>query len=155
MENQTQLENAPVRSNRTLIIVVIAAIVLCCCVVIGAVALYSLTANSSSNNAPQQQPAEEFLPSSNPDAGVPPNGGLGNDILKNDVWDLVKLGAASTGCQQPSGMGLEIEVLQQPGSGGVWVEKWPVRCASGDVKEFEVEFVPDDTGVVFNIRLLP
>jgi hypothetical protein len=154
MESQMQLEKEPPKSNRTLIIVVIVAIVLCCCfVVAAAVGFYTLTAGT--NGAPQEQPVEEVVPPSDPVASVPPGGGLANDILKNDVWDVMKLGAASMGCQRPSGVGLDIEVLQDPESGGVWVEKWPVRCASGDVYEFEVEFLPDDTGVTFNIKPLP
>lgn len=151
MENQIQSENEPVKSNRTLIIVAIVGVVLCCCVAFGAVALFSLTSYGS-NSAPQQQPADAQPPSSNPAASVPPNGGLGNDILKNDVWDLMQLGAVGFGCQSPSGQGLEIEVLQHPDSGGVWMEKWPVGCASGEAVEFEVEFIPDATGVTFNIR---
>ena len=154
MESQKQSEKEPAKSNRTLIIVGIVAVVLCCCLLVAAVGFYTLSAAGSSG-APQEQPADELFQPSDSATSVPPSGGLANDILKDDVWDLMKLAAASSGCQRPSGSGLNIEVLQNPQSGGVWVEKWPVRCASGDVSEFEVEFVPDETGVVFNIRRIP
>lgn len=154
MESQIQSEKEPGNSNKTLIFAAIAAIALCCClVVVGAVGFYTLSAVGS-GGAPQQ-PADELAPPSNSTANVPPSGGLANETLKNDVWDLMKLGAVSMGCQRPTGSGLSIVVLQNPGSGGVWMEKWPVRCASGDVREFEVEFIPDDTGVTFNIRQIP
>ncbi len=155
MDSQIQSENEPVKSKRTLILVAIVAVVLCCCLVVAAgVGFYTLSAAGSSG-APQEPPFEESGSPSNSDASVPPGGGLANDILKEDVWDLMKLGAAGRGCQRPSGSGLSIVVLQNPESTGVWVEKWPVRCASGDVREFEVEFVPDETGVTFNIRPIP
>ena len=155
MESQMQSEKEPPKSNRILMIVVIAAIVLCCCIVVAAAVGLSVFSAAGTNGATQEQPVEEFIPPSDQVASVPPSGGLANDTLKNDVWDLMTLGLASLGCRSPSGVGLDIEVLQDPESGGVWVEKWPVGCASGDVYEFEVEFLPDDTGVTFDIRPLP
>lgn len=156
MESQIQPEEAPAKSNRTLVIVVIVAIVLCCCLVLAAATGFYALSAAGSSTAPQQPPVEELVPPSNSAASVPPSGGLANDTLKNDVWDLMKLGAVSLGCQRPSGQGFEIEVLEHPESGGVWLEKWPIRCASGEVIDFEVEFLPDeDTGVTFNIRPIP
>lgn len=49
---------------------------------------------------------------------------------------------------------MTIEVLEQLDSSGVWVEKWPVMCSSGEIYEFEVELILDDTGATFNIRLM-
>lgn len=155
MESQIQSEDVPTKSNRTLIIAAIAVVILCCCLVFAAAVGFSVLNASGTNGAPQQQPFEESVPPSNSAASVPPSGGLANDTLKDDVWDLMKLGATSLGCQRPSGQGFEIEVLQYPESGGVWLEEWPVGCASGEVYEFEVEFIPDDTGVTFNIRSIP
>lgn len=154
MDSPVQSEEVRAKSNRTLIIGAMMAVILCCCFAVAAVAGFFILSEADTSEAPQQ-PVEDFAAPSDSAASLPPSGGLANEVLKNDVWDLMTLAASSVGCQRPSGAGLEIKVLQQPESGGVWVEKWPVRCASGAVNEFEVEFVPEDTGVVFNIRLIP
>jgi hypothetical protein len=153
MEDQTLVEEKP-NKNRTLIIVTVVAIGLCCCFVVAAAAGYYFYTNSQTVDMSPALPEEDFVPQSDFGADEPPSGGLANDILKNDTWAVMSPAAVGLGCEQPSGSGLTIEVLQQPDAGGVWVEKWPVMCASGDSYEFEVEFILDDTGATFNIRLM-
>lgn len=152
MENETFTEEKP-KQNRTLIIVVVVAIILCCCCVVAAGAGYFFFTTNRSTVTPSMLPEDDFAPSSGFSVDEPPSGGLANEILKNDTWAVMSPAAAGLGCEQPSGSGMTIEVLQQPDSAGVWVEKWPVACASGDIYEFEVEFILDDTGATFNIRL--
>jgi len=155
MENSTLTEEKPNNTNRTLIIVAAVVVALCCCLVIVAAAgFFAFTTIRSSTTSPTPF-VDQFVPPSNSVIDTPPNGGLGNDILKNDTWQVLVPAAASMGCEQPTGAGLDIEVLQQPDESGVWVEKWPVQCLSGDIYEYEVEFILDDTGATFNIRLLP
>lgn len=154
MENQSLSEEKPTNKNRTIIIVAVVIVVLCCCLVIAvAVGFYAFTSISSVQRS-SEQPLNEFVPPSNSLSGAPPSGGLANDTLKNDTWQVLAPAAASFGCVDPSGSGLTIEVLQEPDSGGVWVERWPVKCSSGETMNFEVEFVLDDTGAMFNIKLM-
>lgn len=153
MENQTLSEEKPVNKNRPLIIIVAVVLALCCClVVVAVVGFYSFTRITSVETS-QTEPFEEFILPSDADFDGPPEGGLANDILKNDTWQVMAPAAAGFGCEEPSGVGMKIEVLQQP-SDGTWVEKWPVMCQSGEVYEFEVEFVLDDGGATFNFRLI-
>ena len=156
MESQTLSDEKPTNKNRTIIIVVAVIVVLCCClVIVAAVGFYAFTNISSvQTDSGPIEPIDEFVPPSNSMNDTPPGGGLANDILKNDTWQVLAPGAASFGCDEPSGSGLTIEVLQQPDAGGVWVEKWPVKCSSGEILEFEVEFMLDDTGATFNIKLM-
>ena len=155
MEDQPLVEEKPVNKNRTWIIAVVVVIVLCCCCVASAGAgYYFYISNRSADVTVPPFQLEEAPSQSGFDGGEPPSGGLANDILKEDTWRVMSVGAVSFGCEQPSGAGLTIEVLQEPDSAGVWIEKWPVQCASGDTYNFEVEFILDDTGTTFNIRLM-
>jgi len=79
---------------------------------------------------------------------------LGNEVLKNDTWNLLVQVAAGYGCEEPIGNLSTIEVLQQP-ENGVWYEKWTLACSSGETSAFEIEFILDDTGATFNITALP
>jgi hypothetical protein len=86
--------------------------------------------------------------------GQAPEGGLGNDILRNNTWQYVAAAAQGRGCDQPLGADTKTEVLQEP-QNGVWTEKWNVARASGDSYPFEVIFTLDATGATFNIKSLP
>jgi hypothetical protein len=153
MESQAHTEEKPVNKNRPLIIIVAVVLALCCClVVVAVVGFYSFTRIASIETS-QTEPFEEFVLPSDSELDGPPEGGLANDILKNDTWQVMASAAAGLGCDEPSGAGMKIEVLQQP-SDGIWVEKWPVMCQSGEVYEFEVEFILDNSGATFNIRLM-
>lgn len=158
MENQNFAEEKPANKNRTIIIAVGVVIGLCCCIVIaGVTGFYSFTRIASVESFPVE-PLDEFNPPADSELDGPPEGGLANDILKNDTWQVMVPAAVGLGCDEPSGAGMTIEVLQQPdssGSSGAWVEKWPVTCSSGEIYEFEVEFILDYTGATFNIRLMP
>jgi hypothetical protein len=153
MENQTLTEEKP-NKNRTLIIAAVAAILLCCCCVVVAAAGYYFYANNQSVGVSPSLPEEDFVPQPDFSAAEPPSGGLGNDILKNDTWNVIVPASIGLGCDQPLSSDSTIEVLQQPDANGVWVEKWTVVCASGDEYAFEVQYTLDDTGATYNITPL-
>jgi len=161
VENQTLAEEKPVNKNRTIMIVAAVAVALCCCLLAGIAGFYALTTIHSEKVSPSTPanevvvPTEEVAPQSEAGIGEPPSGGLGNDILKNDTWQVMAPAAVGLGCDQPIGADSTIEVLQQPDASGHWVEKWTVMCNSGDTYPFEVEFILDDTGATFNIKSLP
>ena len=163
MESQTP---QPVKKNQTPLIVAGVAIALCCCLlVLGSLGFYAYQ-NYGSNQTIQIEPTEDFMPippESDSPTTVPeenfvvdeaPVGGLGNDILRNDTWQVISGAAIGRGCDQPIGSKSTIEVLQEP-ENGTWVEKWTVTCQSGDTYAFEVEFILDSTGTTFNITSLP
>jgi len=137
-------------------------ILLCCCAVAVVAGVYSFM-NITSRT---QLPVNEFEPyvvtvegvDESPvqagGIGVPPVGGLGNEILKNDTWQVMVPVAIGLGCDQPIGPDSTIKVLQQPDSNGVWIEQWSVSCRSGEVYDFEVTFILDDTGATYTIRSL-
>ncbi|MBK9927455.1 MAG: hypothetical protein IPP66_19475 [Anaerolineales bacterium] len=150
MENQVLVEEKPANKNRTLIIVVVAIIVLCCCCIVAAGAgYYFFRANGSTTVFPPTQPEDSVISSDGP-----PAGGLGNDILKNDTWNVIVPASIGLGCDQPLSSSSTIEVLQQPDANGVWFEKWTVVCASGDEYPFEVQYTLDATGASYNIKPL-
>ena len=174
METQTVSE-VPATRNRNIVWIAAAVIAVCCfCAFIAAIALYSYS--SIRGGDPQGAPPpfestvpvlpEDFeLPSDDQDAtpdvsdagedaGEAPEGGLGNDILRNDTWQVVSGAAVGQGCDRPIAANSTIEVLQEPDA-GVWLEKWTVVCRSGDEYAYEVEYILDDTGATFNITSLP
>ena len=158
MEDQILPEEKPVNKNRTPLMIAIGTVVLCCfCVVAVAVGYYAfttITSVESSEVAPVPQSGNNDLPPVQLTTD-PPAGGLGNDILKEDTWNLISSVAVAYGCDIPIGEKSTIEVLQQPDANGIWYEKWTVGCFSGDdVYPFEVEFILDDAGATFNITLL-
>lgn len=165
---------APGKSNRTLLIVAGFVFLLCCgCVIVAVVGYLSFVTIRSMET--QELPVEDFPPAvteetatpsadenfpfdspgSDGDVGDPPEGGLGNEILRRDTWQSVSFVAMGQGCDTPSAEDSTIEVMQEPDAAGVWLEKWTVVCESGDSYAFEVEYVLDETGATFNIRSLP
>jgi hypothetical protein len=149
------MDEKPVNKNRTIIIVVAAIVAgVCCCLVVGVAGFYYLTTIRSVESSPTQ-PNEAIAPQSDTALSPPPRGGLGNDILRNDTWQVIAPAAVGLGCDQPIGANSTIEVLQQPDASGHWVEKWTVVCNSGDTYAFEVDFILDATGATFNIKSLP
>ena len=142
------------KNNRTILTAVIAALVLCCCcLLVGVVGYYAYTTIRSVESSPIQ-PEDVFTPSTDFGSDSPPSGGLGNDILKSDTWNVMTPVAVGLGCDRPIGADSTIEVIQQPDANGVWIEHWTVACQSGDTYLFEVEFILDDTGATFNITPL-
>ena len=69
--------------------------------------------------------------------------------------EAVAAAAVGQGCDRPIGPNSTIEVLQQPDTSGVWVEKWTVVCRSGSSYAFEVTYTLDATGARFDIKSLP
>jgi len=157
------------KSNRNLMIGIAAIVVLCCCCILIAGGIYGFNSTKTEEIVPLpteigifSPPTEvEIAPPSDfggPTLDQPPAGGLGNDILKQDTWNVMVPVAVGLGCDQPLGSESRIEVLQEPTSnspGGVWKEKWTVVCQSGDEYPFEVEYILDASGATFNITPLP
>jgi hypothetical protein len=163
MEAPQPINEESAKRNRTLLIIAAVAIVLCCvCVVLAVVGYFGFITIRSVET--QVIPEEEFPPVSRQevmtvppasDPGEAPSGGLANDILRHDTWQVVASAAVARGCTQPVGADSTIEVLQEPDANGVWLEKWTVACSSGDSYAFEVEYILDATGATFNVRWLP
>ncbi len=142
------------KNNRTILIAVIAVVVLCCCCLLLGVAGLSIFRANRSVESFQEQPSDQLIPQSDFGNDDPPSGGLGNDVLKNDTWNVMAPAAVALGCDHPVGANSTIEVIQQPDANGVWIEHWNVACQSGDAYLFEVQFILDDTGATFNITPL-
>lgn len=161
MEISQPVDKVPTRRNQALLIAIGTSIVVCCCCIGIAIAgFYGFTAIQSV--VTQEIPPFEDFDLSTPESsdfdfgvGDPPEGGLGNEILRSDTWQYVAGSAMGQGCDRPIGASSTIEVLQEPDDSGVWLEKWTVVCRSGDSYAFEVEYILDDTGATFNIRSLP
>lgn len=162
MESPQPVLESPAKKNQTPLIIGAVAIVSCCCCVVSAVAAYYgyFTIYRSEGNPPT--PVEDAVPSDSPvptlaspdSIGEAPEGGLGNDILRNDTWQYVAAAAQARGCNQPIGADTEIVILHEP-QNGVWVEQWTVACASGDNYPYEITFTLDATGATFDIKALP
>lgn len=163
METQTPQS---VKKNQAPLIIAGVAIALCCCLVmLGSLGFYVYRSFGENQPIPTE-PDEDFTPipsdtdssTAVPEEGIivdeVPVGGLGNDILRHDTWQVISGAAIGKGCDQPLGSQSTIEVLQEP-ENGTWVEKWTVACQSGDTYAFEVEFILDSTGTTFNITSLP
>lgn len=142
------------KNNRNIIIAVVVVIVLCCCCLVAGGAGYYYYTRMSSQNAIPSLPNDVVVPQSDSDPNDFPTGGLGNDILRRDTWQVMAPASVGLGCDQPIAADTQITVLQDPDSAGYWKEEWTVACASGDSLKFEVEFITDATGVTFNIRPL-
>jgi hypothetical protein len=153
---QNSVQEKPASRNRTIIIVVVIIIALCGCLIAAVAGFYAFIAIRSEESSPTQPTVEsyEFVPPPVIGIGSPPDGGLGNDILKNNTWEILVPVAVGNGCEDPSGSLSTIEVLQQP-ENGVWYEQWTVMCSTGEAYAFEIEFILDDTGATFNITPLP
>jgi hypothetical protein len=175
METQTVPES-PVKKNQNILLIAVTAITLCCCcLLIGGIALYSFSSIRGGDPQELPPPFESTVPAMPDDSELPsldqesmpdisgfedgvgeaPEGGLGNDILRNDTWQVVASSAIGQGCDRPIAANSTIEVLQEPDSAGVWLEKWTVVCRSGDEYAYEVEYILDETGATFNIKSLP
>ena len=157
MVTNQPVNGTPARNNRIILIIIAVVVVLClCCLVIGMIGVINfLTIRSvGTQEAPFFESTVPANPATDTEIGEPPEGGLGNDILRSDTWDVVASSAIGQGCDRPIGANSTIEVLQEP-EDGAWLEEWTVVCRSGDSYAYEVEYIHDDTGVIFNIRSLP
>ena len=167
MEDQQPTNSQPEKKNNTPIIIAVAVIVLCCCCLVAGAAGYYLYSTSKTGQF-NYSPPDTFTPippilndtntevsGANSDIGEPPTGGLGNEILIRDTWNVMAPAAIGLGCDKPLGADTTIDVIEQPDENGRWVEHWHVACQSGDEYTFEVEFLLDATGATFNIKYLP
>lgn len=168
------MEAQPKKSNRTLIIVVVVLVILCCCCVVAVAGYYGWQTYQTT-----RQTIDDFVPavpdfdqpdSSQPDysapdepalpdfdvpdlgAGAPPQGGLADDVLRNDTWQLINISAVALGCSEPDAAASRIEVTGEPDAIGIWSERWTIACTSGGEQAFDVDFIPSaDGGTTFNI----
>ena len=158
------VEVQPKKSNRSVIIVVVVLIVLCCCCALAVGGYYSWQAYQAAQQAVDdftpvipdfetpEVPSIPELDIPDMDAGNPPQGGLTDDTLRNDTWQVVNITAIALGCDEPDAAASNIEVTQDPDSIGFWTERWTIACASGSEQAFNIEFIPSDNGgTTFNI----
>jgi len=97
--------------------------------------------NSLQSSSPSSTsvPVDTSVPSSGPAAG-----GLGDNLLKTDVWNsIVNFYASSQSCSDVTSK--QIEITQKPDSKGVWVETWTVD-ACGQTSTLNVTFTPNPKG---------
>ncbi|MDX9991455.1 MAG: hypothetical protein RBS68_05335 [Anaerolineales bacterium] len=160
---------APKKNNTVLIIVAVVVVLLCCCciVVVGAFALLGPTVGNSfesieegiNQGVPEEFPYQEENPfgeeSQDPDESNAdelgqyiPSGGLGDEMLRADTWVNVAISAALATCIVPAdgAQNTIIEVIDDPDSAGVWVERWTLPCDGGSSKAFDVTFTPAASG---------
>jgi hypothetical protein len=136
METEPQAPE-PKKSNKTLFI--IGGILLACCfLAVVAIAVYQLVI------APKIANTFETINTTLQSADLP-SGGLTDDTLRRDIWIAVSGVTSATGCE-PSAAQTEIEVIQDPDSSGMWVERWTVACSSGDSASFDVTLTPTAGG---------
>ena len=142
--------------NRTLLIIV-GVVLLCCCVVViaGAVAYPTIKKylNSASSGLQNPNPASTSVPDmtntpspsngGGSSASGPVDGGLGDSILKTDVWNSILNAESQRNCSDVTST--VIDVAQQPNSSGVWVEDWSANVCGNDTV-FVVTFTPDPKG---------
>jgi hypothetical protein len=173
MEQEFSNVPTPAKKNYTvLIVVVVVAVLLCCCClsVVAALTLLGPTVGETfesieegiEQGVPYEMPAEGEDPFPHPfpsegdeDDGETyglsdyiPAGGLGDEVLRADTWFNVTFSAAMESCSIPAD-GAEnttIDVIQDPDSAGVWVERWTVPCDEGSPKSFDITFTPSASG---------
>jgi hypothetical protein len=120
----------------------------CLVVVIGGVLLgpvISKTFNDINNSLQSVNPASTTTPSdTTAPASGPASGGLGDNILKTDVWNsIVSYYSSSQSCTNVTNT--QIQVTQGPDSKGVWQEAWTVD-ACGNTAVMNGQFTPSPKG---------
>ena len=130
---------------------VAALVALCCCLFL----LLSLWAISQQPVAPVDLPAPDSPPAAQPleSAATPaleasgvgvvgaevPQGGLGDEELRADIWANMKTAAALIDCQKPDA-GKTVISVTQPRAQGRWQERWSVDCGDGWIATFLVDY---------------
>ena len=76
-------------------------------------------------------------------AGGPADGGLGDPLLKSDVWNAIVKFETGQSCSDVTST--TIDVVSQPDSNGVWNENWTVN-ACGQTIVYKVKFKTDPKG---------
>jgi hypothetical protein len=136
MEAQPQASE-PKKSNKVPLI--IGGILLACCfLAVVTIAVYQLVI------APKISNTFETINDTLQNTDLP-SGGLAGDTLRRDVWMSVGAASSALGCT-PDVAQTTIEVIQDPDSSGIWIEKWKVACTSGGQKVFDVTFTPTAGG---------
>lgn len=145
MQNQTQARS---KSNR--IILIIGALLLSCCCIfsVTGVILYPTvrTAVAKAFSAPAPVPLVELSPTTNgaTSSGGPASGGLGDSLLKSEVWNsIVNWFASNQNCSDMKST--RIDVSKSPDSNGAWEEAWTVQ-ACGQTSVLVIDFTPSPGG---------
>ncbi len=120
----------------------------CCCVfILAGVVFYPKVrqAISASFSTPEPVPEVDINPSAgNGSSTGPASGGLGDNLLKTDVWNsIVQAYASQKSCQDVTST--QIEVRQPPDSSGAWQEAWTVM-ACGQTNVLVIDFTPSADG---------
>lgn len=162
METPYNPQPAQPKNNMPLIIGIAVAVALCCCCIVALVLVPALMGPSVGNvfsrinedlDQPQQLPQVPDQPGSSSDSI--PTGGLGNDILRRDIWNNILNVSESVGCTPvgPDTVYISVtqDIAQDADGNQTWAETWSVLCDSSDYKDFHVEYTQDSTGVSFRI----
>jgi hypothetical protein len=147
------------RNNRTLWIIV-GVILACCCIVgVGVFVLgqpisnylrsveSGLQLNPISTTSPATSAPSTSVPngssSTSAPAGGPAEGGLGDSLLKSDVWNAIVHFESGQNCMDVTST--TIDVVNGPDSKGAWTENWTVN-ACGQTIVYKVKFATDPKG---------
>ncbi len=126
--------------NNRVIWIVIGIVVLCCCclAVLGVVFGLPALRRAGGNSLNGLQLPPPALSSNGPAAG-----GLGDALLKTDVWNSIVTYEKGQQCSDVTST--SIDVSQTPDSNGIWSENWSVDACGSSVV-FKVKFTPDPKG---------
>jgi hypothetical protein len=131
-------------SNRNIIVIILVAVVLCCCCVVAGVGgYYGYQAYQAARDT------VETLPGFG--EGDLPAGGLSDDVTRATAWGSMLFTGPIFDCATPTVEGTAIEVVQEPDSNGVWIERWDVACGDGTTRPFTITFSPADGYTDVNI----
>ena len=162
------------------IIVVVSIIVACCCSAITlclclGTGFFALSQTSTTNpppidlesfptiipeepfeSLPTESPSDLFIPTPATNEPFNPNlpqGGRGDNALRERVWDFVtSLAKDDADCNSPLPSATIIVETVKPDNSGVWEETWTLFCENGPTPVYRIIFTPNPDG---NINFSP